>query len=225
MKRSGWSLPAGPAMTPQAASGWSARACATILSWSALLRESMRSSLAEGLNQALLDVAEPGVDLERGGPRVERVELAPLVLELLGHPEPDAEGDADVVQGPQPGLGLLAGQLHRAAVGRQRVQHGLRDLLLGRPQRLLGVAAELTRRVRVVAVGVGQQAGQRRVERRPGPRAEAHHRVQLGRRGNVVDAGVEDLVGVTGTGVPARDDLPRLFLGRIGAALVSVVEQ
>src|SRR6201996_7341360 len=169
MKRSGRSLPAGPAMTPQASSGWSARAGATILSWSSRLRESMRSSLmgpkppgalgglrprgqrclAEGLNEAFLDVAEPGVDLERGGPRVERVELAPLVLELLGHPEPDAEGDADVVQGPQPGLGLLAGQLHRAAVGRQRIQHGLRDLLLGRPQRLLGVTAELTRRIRV----------------------------------------------------------------------------
>src|SRR6266542_3118212 len=35
IKRSGRSLPAGPAITPQASSGWSARAWATILSYSA----------------------------------------------------------------------------------------------------------------------------------------------------------------------------------------------
>src|ERR1700760_306644 len=111
MNRSGRSLPAGPAMTPHASSGWSARACATILSWSSRRIDSMYSSLAEGLNQALLDVTEPGVDLERGGPGVERVELAPLVLELLGHAEPDPQRQAHVVQRPEPGLGLVAGQL------------------------------------------------------------------------------------------------------------------
>src|SRR6201996_8359683 len=188
MNRSGRSLPAGPAMTPHASSGWSARACATILSWSSRRMDNMRLTLAEGLNEGLLDVAEPGVDLERGGPGVDRVELAPLVLELLGHPQPHAEREPDVVEGPQPGLGLLPGEPDRAAVGGERVQHGARGLLLGRTQRLLVVAAELTGRVRVVAVGVGQQPGQRRVQRGPGPRAEAQHRVQLGRTGNVVPA-------------------------------------
>src|ERR1700760_662686 len=45
MNRSGRSLPAGPAMTPQASSGWSARAWATILSWSSRRIDSMRMSL------------------------------------------------------------------------------------------------------------------------------------------------------------------------------------
>ena len=90
--------------------------------------------------KALLDDAEPVVDLERGRARVERIQLVPLVLELLGHPEPDPEGEPDVVQRPQPGLGLRPGTASPGRRPRAGVQHGLRDLPLGRAQGLLGVA-------------------------------------------------------------------------------------
>src|SRR6266545_2620577 len=99
MNRSGRSLPAGPAITPQASSGWSARAWATILSYRAremvsTMNEHTRGDrggrrlprgLVHRLDEGLLDGAEPGVHLERAPLRVVRLQLPPLLLELLGH--------------------------------------------------------------------------------------------------------------------------------------------
>src|SRR5580693_5004571 len=124
MNRSGRSRPAGPASTPQASSGWSARAWATILSYSA--REIVSTSnehtampppasqraaggylLLQSLHERLLHRAEPGVDLERGPLRVVRLQLTPLLLELLGDAEPDPERELDVVQRLEPRQGLV----------------------------------------------------------------------------------------------------------------------
>src|SRR5271165_7303842 len=125
MNRSGWSLPAGPASTPQASSGWSARAWATIWSYSARGIVSTRTSLrphpasqrsaseggwgggwgpggerglVERLDQRLLHRAEPGIHLERGPLRIIRLQPRPLVLEVLGDAQPDPEREPDVVQ-------------------------------------------------------------------------------------------------------------------------------
>src|SRR6266567_4272642 len=126
MNRSGRSLPAGPAITPQASSGWSARTWATILSYSEREMVSMIDELTRvlvhGLNEGFLDGAEPGVHLERAPLRVVRLEPAPLLLELLGHAEPDAEREPDVVQRLEPGQGLVLSQLDAAAVLRRRVR-------------------------------------------------------------------------------------------------------
>src|SRR5215471_6227651 len=108
MNRSGRSLPAGPASTPQASSGWSARAWATILSYSERGMVSTKTSLRglrKSLDQGFLHRAEPGVHLERAPLRVVRLEPSPLCLELLGHAEPDAEREPDVVQRLEPGQG------------------------------------------------------------------------------------------------------------------------
>src|SRR5207344_3450377 len=122
MNRSGRSLPAGPAITPQASSGWSARAWATILSHRArgmvsTMNEHTRGSggggslgLVHRLDEGLLDGTEPGVHLERAPLRVVRLQLPPLLLELLGHAEPDAEREPDVVQRLEPARGLVPGQ-------------------------------------------------------------------------------------------------------------------
>src|SRR4029079_10300071 len=170
MNRSGRSLPAGPAMTPQASSGWSVRAWATILSYRARGIVSMFNELTglllHRLDEGLLHRTQPGVHLERAPLRVVRLQLSPLLLELLGHAEPDAEREPDVVQRLEPGQGLVLGQLDAAARLRQRVQHLLGGLVLGAAQRGLGVPAEFSGRVRVVAVAVRQQPGQYRVLRR-----------------------------------------------------------
>ena len=44
---------------------------------------------AEGLNQGFLDAAQPRVHLERGGAGVYRIQILPLLLELLADFEPD----------------------------------------------------------------------------------------------------------------------------------------
>src|SRR5580704_12173139 len=147
MNRSGRSLPAGPASTPQASSGWSARAWATILSYRARGIVSMINELkglsAERLDQGFLDGAEPGVHLERAPLRVVRLQPSPLLLELLGDAEPDAEREPDVIQRLEPRQGLVLGQLDTAALLGQGVQHFLGALVLGAAQRGLGVLAEL----------------------------------------------------------------------------------
>ena len=71
--------------------------------------------LAHRLDEGLLHGAEPGVHLERAPLRVVRLEPAPLLLELLGHAEPDAEREPDVIQRLEPGQGLVLGQLDAAA--------------------------------------------------------------------------------------------------------------
>src|SRR6266581_8187481 len=153
MKRSGRSLPAGPASTPQASSGWSARAWATILSYRtrgivSMIHE-LTGRLVHRLNKGLLDGAEPGVHLERAPLRVILLQPRPLLLELLGDAEPDAEREPDVVQRLEPGQGLVLGQLDAAAHLGQGVQHLLGGLVLGAAQRGLGVLAELPGRLRV----------------------------------------------------------------------------
>src|SRR5580693_10732075 len=153
MNRSGRSLPAGPASTPHASSGWSRRAWATIWSCSARGMLSMGLMIsAERLDERLLHRAQPGVHLERGPLRVVLGQLPPLLLEVLGDPEADAEGEPDVVQRLEPGDCLLAGELDAAARHRQGGQHVQGGLVLGAAQRGLGVLAELPRRLRVVAV-------------------------------------------------------------------------
>src|SRR6266566_6062921 len=187
MNRSGRSLPAGPAITPQASSGWSARTWATILSYSEREMVSMIDELTRvlvhGLDEGFLDGAEPGVHLERAPLRVVRLEPAPLLLELLGHAEPDAEREPDVVQRLEPGQGLVLSQLDAAALLGQGVQHLLGGLVLGVAQRGLGVLAELPGRLRVVAVAVRQQPGQHRVLRRRVRPRPVHHRLQRGQLG------------------------------------------
>src|SRR6478752_6385238 len=197
MNRSGRSLPAGPAITPQASSGWSARAWATILSYSeremvSTINEHTRGSrgaeppaglLLHRLDEGLLHRTQPGIHLERAPLRVVRLQLSPLLLELLGHAEPDAEREPDVVQRLEPGQGLILGQLDAAARLGQRVQHLLGGLVLGAAQRGLGVPAELPGRLRVVAVAVRQQPGQYRVLRRLVRPRPVHHRLQRGQFG------------------------------------------
>src|SRR5580700_5857749 len=117
MKRSGRSWPAGPAITPQASSGWSARACATILSrsagWSVSMDPSVPSGpgprpgrragwicLPEGPDEGLLQEREPVVDPHVRGAGIGRVEVLHPGLEVLGDRQPDPEGQPDVVERP-----------------------------------------------------------------------------------------------------------------------------
>src|SRR5689334_588704 len=210
MNRSGRSLPAGPAMTPQASSGWSARAWATILSYRARGIVSMFNELTGGtggsgfrppedsraltglllhrLDEGLLHRTQPGVHLERAPLRVVRLQLSPLLLELLGHAEPDAEREPDVVQRLEPGQGLVLGQLDATARLGQRVQHFLGGLVLGAAQRGLGVPAEFPGRLRVVTVAVRQQPGQYRVLRRLVRPRSVHHRLQRSQFGVLAGA-------------------------------------
>src|ERR1700733_2489866 len=106
MNRSGRSLPAGPAITPQASSGWSARACATICARSPAEMVSMQRRLTERFDEAVLQVGQPLVDPDVGRPGVARGQVLGQVLLLVGDPEPDAQGEADVVQRLQPVLAL-----------------------------------------------------------------------------------------------------------------------
>src|ERR1700733_12757840 len=114
MKRSGRSWPAGPAITPQASSGWSARACAMILSRSAEWSVSMGPRVAaaagergraagargrraiaaggwlrEGVDQRRLQEREPVVDPHVRGAGIGRVEVLHPGLEVLGDRQPD----------------------------------------------------------------------------------------------------------------------------------------
>src|SRR5690349_22989664 len=193
MNRSGRSLPAGPAITPQASSGWSARAWATILSYSeremvSTINE-LTGLLLHRLDEGLLHRTEPGVHLERAPLRVVRLQTSPLLLELLGHAEPDAEREPDIVQSLEPGQRLVLGQLDAAARLGQRVQHLLGGLVLGAAQRGLGVPAEFPGRLRVVTVAVRQQPGQYRVLRRLVRPRPVHHRFQRGQFGVLAGIG------------------------------------
>src|SRR5580658_767523 len=124
MNRSGRSVPAGPAITPHASSGWSARACDTILSRSAGWSVSMcQRVLPERAYQRLLQVGEPVVDPQVGRPGIGRVEILAALRGVLGDLQPHPEGQPDVVQRTQPDLRVLLGQLYPAAVLGQRVQH------------------------------------------------------------------------------------------------------
>src|SRR5580693_7802990 len=117
MNRSARSVPAGPAITPHASSGWSARACDTILSRSAGCSVSMSSSvLPERTYQRLLQVGEPVVDPHIGRPRVGRVEILGALCGVLGDLQPHPESQPDIVQRAQPDLPVLLGQLHLAAL-------------------------------------------------------------------------------------------------------------
>src|SRR5690348_14536917 len=150
MNRSGRSLPAGPAMTPQASSGWSARACAMIFSCSSGAIVSMDASVTRApspqrAHQGVLDVAEPVIDLEVGRTRVRPAGSLHLILVVLGDAQHRPDGEPDVVQRAQPRLRVLGPQPHAAAPGGQRVEYRLGRGDLARPQALLGVPAELPR--------------------------------------------------------------------------------
>src|SRR2546423_12831071 len=92
MNRSGRSLPAGPAMTPQASSGWSARAWATILSYSeremvSTINEHMRGSRGPGIGGVRGDRGG-GDQGDRGGRSPPRVLLHRLDEGLLHRTKP-----------------------------------------------------------------------------------------------------------------------------------------
>src|SRR5215211_7254235 len=72
--------------------------------------ENVRSESGTGherLDQLLLEPRQVGVDGELGGAGVARVKVE---AHLLGHVEPRAEDEAEVVQDGQPGLGFLGGE-------------------------------------------------------------------------------------------------------------------
>ena len=91
-----------------------------------------------------------------------------MVLEVVGDGQADLERQPDVVQGAQPGLAFLLGQPDPSAAGGQRGQHGAGRRHLAVAEFLLGEPAEVTRRLGVIGIGVGQQPGQHRVVRRGG---------------------------------------------------------
>src|SRR5580704_6622685 len=171
MNLAGRSLPTGPAITPHASSGWSLRAWSMIFAWRSreivsMIGEITRWALpVQRADQRLLHGAQPAVDLERGDLRVVGGERGELFLEVLGHLEPHPEHQPHVVQRPHPVPGLVTREPDPAAGGRQRVEQGLREVLLGLAQRRLRVLAELARRLGIVLVGVGQQPGEHRVVR------------------------------------------------------------
>src|SRR3954470_548697 len=111
--RSGRSVPAGPAMTPQASSGWSRRACATTASYRSWRSSNTqgrlrRGSAAEhGGDQRLLQLAEPVVEQVDGDPRVVRGQLVELLAPVLGDVEAGAEQQPHVVDGLHPGAHAL----------------------------------------------------------------------------------------------------------------------
>src|SRR4051812_13121603 len=188
MSRVGRSLPAGPATTPQASSGWSRRAWATIASTIALSMVSTRShyravsrargwqcpqrpllDLRQRVEQRLLQVAQVGVDAELedpAGSRIVQYRVVQLLAEIrVGRDaEPGAHRQAGVVDGAQPGLGGLAVEayLPLALVRQGREDRtGLIDLpgLEG----TLGVEAELGRVAGPLRIDVGEQPGDHRV--------------------------------------------------------------
>src|SRR6266446_2902654 len=172
MNRSGRSLPAGPAITPHASSGWSARAWATILSYSPRPIVSMRARLPaaprqewspQRVHQALLRAGKPVVDGEHGITGIIRLDPAHLLVHVLRDAETNPEREPYVVDRAQPDLGLRPRQPDPAAAFRQRVENRPRGRDLRRAEILFRVTAELARRAWIVGVGVGEQPGQRRV--------------------------------------------------------------
>src|ERR1022692_1415103 len=109
MNRSGRSCPAGPAITPHASSGWSARACAMILACSAPLIVSMDASVTgprsgQRVHQGLLKVGQPVVDPHIGRTRIGRVDLAAWLGEVIRDVKTDAKREPDIIQRAQPRL-------------------------------------------------------------------------------------------------------------------------
>ena len=175
MNRSGRSLPAGPAMTPQASSGWSARAWATISSYRARGMVSMqrqstgrrcsvtaprrRDSSAPPAS-GLLDrrAADPPRSSRSyrssssTDPEPPRSIAEPRSVERRAGPSVSAWRSG---RGPGHRVQLDDGR----STSRQRVQHlrGRRWCPLAPAQRRLGVPAELRGRLGVVAVAVGKQ--------------------------------------------------------------------
>src|SRR3984957_7344137 len=112
INRSGRSLPAGPAMTPQASSGWSARACASICARRAALIVSMLRRLAERFDQAVLQVGQPLIDPDVRRPRITGRPALGQTLLFIGDPQPDAQRQPDVIQRLQPLLALGLAEHH-----------------------------------------------------------------------------------------------------------------
>src|SRR5262245_4045449 len=139
MCRVGTSLPIGPAMTPQASSGWSRRAWATI---AAMIARSMVSTaftlpwhfaarlvavpthvplinLRERVEQRLLEIAEVRVHRELEDPAGTGI-LQHRVVQLLAQVgvrldlQAGAHREPGVVDRPQPRLGGLAVEAHLA---------------------------------------------------------------------------------------------------------------
>src|SRR4051812_23959754 len=106
-------------MTPQASSGWSRRACATIASAMSRGRDSTRSGYRAWLqarDQRLLQPAEPAVDGGDLRTRVVRIEIALAEVEgVLRHVEPRPEHQPDVVEPPQPRVRVIAVERQLAA--------------------------------------------------------------------------------------------------------------
>src|SRR5262249_20218772 len=124
MNRSGRSLPAGPAITPQASSGGSALAWAMIAARSAPGMVSTHASLlgtaparesGQRPHQGFLEERQPVVHVDIGRARIVRPDVLRPVVEVVGDLEAYAQSQPDVVQGPQPGLRLRPGQPDPAA--------------------------------------------------------------------------------------------------------------
>src|SRR5262252_3606696 len=115
MNRSGRPVPVGPAITPQASSGWSARACA--MTWSSRPREivsmpvmvignGLRGS-RQGQDQALLQVGQPLVDPGIGRTGIVGRQLVDAAVEVVGDSKAHAEREPHVIERAQPRLRLL----------------------------------------------------------------------------------------------------------------------
>src|ERR1019366_6639680 len=138
-RRSGRSLPAGPAMTPHASSGWSARACATILARSPAEMISMPASVTWRLDilPALHGPGSParltprkavqhGVAGDAAGPGHggRQGPLRRAVTGAIGHDMDDPAGEGQDEQAHQHGGGArLARSLPLAGQVQPR-QHG-----------------------------------------------------------------------------------------------------
>src|SRR3984893_9757953 len=184
MNRSGRSLPAGPAITAHASSGWSARAWATIFARSAGSSVSMDLRVAplplpQRVHQGLLQVGQPVVNPEISRTRVLRIQPRQSFLEVLGDRKAHAEREPDIIDGAQPGLRVVGGQPDLTAALRQRREHGAGRRDLAGSQVLLGVPAEIPRCLGVVAVGVRQQPGQHRIFGQGGRITQAQERGEL----------------------------------------------
>src|ERR1019366_3138619 len=151
-RRSGRSLPAGPAMTPHASSGWSARACATILARSPAEMISMPASVTwrldilpalrgpgsparltprEAVQHGVAgDAAGPGHG-DRQGPQRRAVTGA------IGHDMDDPAGEGQGEQAHQHGGGDEA-----AAVAELAHAQGAAVMLPAGPGHLAAAAAE-----------------------------------------------------------------------------------
>src|SRR5258708_26793036 len=144
MNRSGRSLPAGPAITPHASSGWSARAWATIFARSAGSSVSMDLRVAgrpspERVYQGLLEVGQPVVNPEISRTRVLRIQPRQTLLEVLGDRKAHAEREPDIIDGAQPGLRVVGGQPDLTPALRPRREHGAARRHLAGSQALLRV--------------------------------------------------------------------------------------